>query len=741
MNNSRTLWIALLAGGAAVMVLMVMNNPGPTKPGARPTGPATPTGAQPTTAAPQKTAAAAEAAAGSTTAPVPSSDSAPATAKASTKPRWMDDRVERPEKFVLGSLGPRSKPADRKNEYPFQVELTSQGAAIYTVKLRDYYATVKDKRFAERDWKAYEKALRDDLQNPRERRKYGGPYSLMNPVSDGGERHFPLATSQLHITFPDGKTRPWRNLGSLPWRHEPSLSKTHSDGRQTVAFSWTLCACRCGNPRAVRHRRTSKDEPVLKLIKIYTIRKGDYTIYVSLETKNLSADPLKIRLDQAGPTGVPREDYRTDMRRAGYGKLSTKDGRVQAIFKPRKGSADDVMKLRERIRTNQNNPESAGTSSNQDPTLWIGQINKFFGTMMYLVPAVEGRLQAPTWNAEFWVADALESPDSATHRTEIRIPKLALEPGQSRRVQFEVFAGPKRLDTFDDEKSAFFRKRYRDLDYISTIDLRSCLCSSDWLSYKMIQLLGLFAKVTFGNYGLAIMLLMVLVRVLLHPLTKKGQVMMSKMKKLGPMMKELEKKHGDDKEAMNRERVKLYKEQGATPLLGCLPMMLQMPILIALWSGINASIDLRHAAFLPVWIIDLAAPDRLITLSSPLPLIGTDINLLPLLLAAAMYWQMKLSPQAAQPGGSPEQEKQQKMMALMMPIMMPIMFYHMASGLTLYFLASTFFGAVEQQIIRRHIEAKEALAAAMQTTVSLPGKGPRGSRPKKPKGPIRYKRG
>jgi len=229
--------------------------------------------------------------------------------------------------------------------------------------------------------------------------------------------------------------------------------------------------------------------------------------------------------------------------------------------------------------------------------------------------------------------------------------------------------------------------------------------------------------------------------VLLHPLTKKGQVMMSKMKKLGPMMKEMEKKYGDDKEALNRERVKLYKKQGATPLLGCLPMMLQMPVLIALWSGINASIDLRHAAFLPVWIIDLAAPDRLFTWSRALPLIGTDFNLLPLLLAAAMYWQMKLSPQTTQPGASPEQEKQQKMMALMMPIMMPIMFYHMASGLTLYFLASTFFGAVEQQVIRRHIEAKEALAAAMETTVALPGKGPRGSRPKKPKGPIRYKRG
>ena len=105
-----------------------------------------------------------------------------------------------------------------------------------------------------------------------------------------------------------------------------------------------------------------------------------------------------------------------------------------------------------------------------------------------------------------------------------------------------------------------------------------------------------------------------------------------------------------------------------------------------------------------------------------------------------MYWQMKFSPQAAT-ATSKEQESQQKMMKVMMPIMMMVMFYPMASGLTLYFLASTFFGAVEQSYIRKHLEAREALEAATTTTVHMPGRGPRGSRPKKPKGPTRFKKG
>jgi len=261
-----------------------------------------------------------------------------------------------------------------------------------------------------------------------------------------------------------------------------------------------------------------------------------------------------------------------------------------------------------------------------------------------------------------------------------------------------------------------------------------------WLSRKVIWLMSVIAGATFNNYGVAIIVLVLLVRLCLHPLTKKSQVSMMKMQKLQPQIQKLRDKYADDKDALNKEMMRIYKEQGATPLLGCLPMLLQMPILVALYMGINASVQLRHAAFLPVWITDLAAPDSLFSWSKSLPLIGSSFNLLPVLLCVAMFFQTKLTPQMTQPTGASDQARQQqKMMRYMMPAMMLMFFYKAPSGLTLYIMASTAAGVLDQVMIRRHIRAKEAAEAAVETTVALPGKAARSSRPKKPKGPFWFK--
>ena len=242
------------------------------------------------------------------------------------------------------------------------------------------------------------------------------------------------------------------------------------------------------------------------------------------------------------------------------------------------------------------------------------------------------------------------------------------------------------------------------------------------------------------------MMLVVLVRICLHPLTKKGQVQMVKMQKMGPAMQELKKKHANDKDKLNKEMMKFYKTQGATPLLGCLPMVLQMPIWIALYTSLNASVELRHAAFLPVWITDLAVPDKIITFSGSftIPLIGGmmgpigSFNLLPLLLCVAMYLQTKLNPQMSG-AASPEQQSSQRMMKIMMPAMMLLFFYNMPSGLNLYIMASTSAGVIEQIVIRKHIRDREEREAAMETKVAMPGKYFRGKKPKKPKGPFQVK--
>lgn len=211
---------------------------------------------------------------------------------------------------------------------------------------------------------------------------------------------------------------------------------------------------------------------------------------------------------------------------------------------------------------------------------------------------------------------------------------------------------------------------------------------------------------------------------------------MSRMQKMGPEIQRIKEKYADDKEALNREMMEFYKKRGFSPVMGCLPMFLQMPIWIALWGGLQASVELRHAAFLPVWITDLSAPDALLTWTAQLPVIGNQLNLLPLLLTVAMFFQAKMQPTAA--AATPDQARQQQMMKWMMPAMMLFIFYSTPSGLTLYIMASTAAGVVEQVVIKKHMAAREAVEA--ETTVKVSGGGMRSSRVKKPKGPFWSKR-
>jgi YidC/Oxa1 family membrane protein insertase len=144
--------------------------------------------------------------------------------------------------------------------------------------------------------------------------------------------------------------------------------------------------------------------------------------------------------------------------------------------------------------------------------------------------------------------------------------------------------------------------------------------------------------------------------------------------------------------------------------MGMLPMFVQMPLWIALWSAVYASVSLRGAAFLPFWITDLSAPDALVRFPEAIivPLLRWKIesfNLLPILMGVAFYLQQKLMPKQA--AANPQAAQQQKMMMIMMPIMFPLMLYKGPSGVNLYIMSSVFAGVFEQYFIRKHIQEKE----------------------------------
>ncbi|MHC4140300.1 MAG: membrane protein insertase YidC [Planctomycetota bacterium] len=203
------------------------------------------------------------------------------------------------------------------------------------------------------------------------------------------------------------------------------------------------------------------------------------------------------------------------------------------------------------------------------------------------------------------------------------------------------------------------------------------------------------------NYGVAILVLTFLVKLVLFPLTRKSQMSMVRMQQLQPLIAQLKAKHKGDKKKVGQEQMKLFKEHGANPMSGCLPMMLQMPVFFALFRTLQSSFEMRQAPFV-AWIGDLSASDQLFQLPFTLPVLGEWFNLLPILMGVASFVQMKLTPKTTA-GDDPQAKMQQRMMQ-MMPLLFPIMLYNFASGLALYWTTSTIISIGEQILIRRSVK-------------------------------------
>ena len=196
-----------------------------------------------------------------------------------------------------------------------------------------------------------------------------------------------------------------------------------------------------------------------------------------------------------------------------------------------------------------------------------------------------------------------------------------------------------------------------------------------------------FLRIFVSNYGLIIILFSIIVKVALHPLTRSSMKSMKKMQALQPMMEEIRTKFKDDPNQMNIQIMKLYKDYGVNPAGGCLPMLLQMPILYALYALFSNSIQLRQANFV-WWIKDLSVPDVIVDLPFTLPLVGVhNISGLALMMGITMFIQQKMT----------VNDPRQKAMVWMMPVMMTLLFNGLPSGLNLYYFVFNLL-AIGQQV-------------------------------------------
>ena len=192
------------------------------------------------------------------------------------------------------------------------------------------------------------------------------------------------------------------------------------------------------------------------------------------------------------------------------------------------------------------------------------------------------------------------------------------------------------------------------------------------------------------NYGLVIIILSALTKVLFHPLTKSSMKSMRNMQRLQPEIQKLKVKFKGDPQRMNKEVMALYKKEKINPLGGCLPILLQMPVFIALYNVLMSSIEMRRAHFV-WWISDLSSPDTVAVVA------GFALHLLPLLMAATMFWQQKMTPT----------DPRQAAMVYFMPAIMLIFFYGLPSGLVLYWTANNAM-TIAQQYLTQRGEKKEA---------------------------------
>jgi len=227
-----------------------------------------------------------------------------------------------------------------------------------------------------------------------------------------------------------------------------------------------------------------------------------------------------------------------------------------------------------------------------------------------------------------------------------------------------------------------------------------------WLCYPLVWVLNFFNNLI-PNYGVAIILLTILVRLLFWPLTHKSTVGMKRMQEIQPLMKEIQQKYKDNPQRLQQETWALYKEHKVNPMSSCLPMLIQIPVFIALFNVLRSAVELRYAPFL--WIGDLSEPEALF--ASWFPFGG--LNILPILMAVSTGLQSAFTP-------STGDKSQQRMMMVFMPAMMLFMFYSFPSALSLYWFLSNLFSIVQMWIIRRQTAAKSAGEAVMPEVIDPP---------------------
>lgn len=297
---------------------------------------------------------------------------------------------------------------------------------------------------------------------------------------------------------------------------------------------------------------------------------------------------------------------------------------------------------------------------------WMGMVDRYFLGVVMPEPPTAGQIK-------------LEMVDEQTIESRLVLGTERLAPGQTKHIGYAIFLGPKQL--------SLLKKIGRGLDEAVNFG---------WFDFLAKPFLWIMNHIygVIPNYGVAIILLTVMTKILLWPLGSKSYKSMSEMKRIQPLMAEIREKYKKDKQKMNAEMMNLYRTYKINPMGGCLPMVVQIPVFFALYRMLYEAIELRHAPFVG-WINDLSAPDRLLDFPFSIPLMEPPygIPVLTIVMGATMFLQQKMSPAP----GDPAQAK----MMMFMPLIFTVIFINFSSGLVLYWLVNNVLSIAQQYYIQK----------------------------------------
>ncbi len=577
---------------------------------------------------------------------------------------------------LLGSL------SDYEN-WKMEVEFTNSGAAISSMRFSDIYETVNGKL-------AWNKYRKDGGKQP----SIDELYLLTTTYKQSGFSASVLGAYQVVINNQKlslSKGNVWKQVGSTSnsVSYEANVVDANGNNIATIYRSWTLGT--------------------------------GYDLHLQQSVKNLTGQDFEVQWLQYGPPSltVDRSRY-MDRRRFRFGwELSNE-------FDPDHAAP---------IQSNDFLYEFADTTKEQDITLWPTQetqeegykLSWFASTNRYFSVAV-----MPTINdkgeGNRIITDKITSitstvkgfKDSEFVLTGLWSPLTTVAGGSSYDVSMDVYAGPLQRSVLD-EQQPYIALNMRDL-VLYQMSSMCAICTFQWLADFLAVVLTTLDNYVVFDWGLAIILLVLIVRSILHPITKKSQINMQRfgkvMQKLKPEIDKLKQKYPNDPKRVQTEQMALMQKYGVNPfqMLGCLPMFLQMPIWVALYALLYFMFDIRQEpAFLGFFqlfwewpfLADLSSADHFFgQFAEPKHFLLwniTGINFLPILMGIIFFIQQKyMSPQSM--ATTPEQASQQKIMRVMMVVLFPLMLYSAPSGLTLYILTSSTVGILESRRIRKHID-------------------------------------